>query len=144
MEKNMMWLMLGLIIAVAAFNIISALVILVTEKQTDIAILSTLGLNRSKIALIFIAQGTFNGLIGTLIGLLLGLGLTHYLNDILGAFGLGGLANPVDPSAGLPIIIVGEQIVLLLLGTILITLLATLYPSFKAGQIDPAEALKHE
>jgi len=144
MEKNMMWLMLGLIIAVAAFNIISALVILVTEKQTDIAILATLGLSRVKIALIFIAQGTFNGLIGTLVGLVLGLGLTHFLNDILSVFGLGGIANPVDPNAGLPVIIVPQQIVMLVIGTIAITLLATLYPSFKAGQIDPAEALKHE
>ncbi len=144
MEKNMMWLMLGLIIAVAAFNIISALVLLVTEKQTDIAILSTLGLSRSKIALIFIAQGTLNGLLGTLIGLLLGLGLTAELNSIINALGLGSLANPVDPSAGLPIIIVPQQIVMLVLGTVAITILATLYPSFKAGQTDPAEALKHE
>jgi len=144
MEKNMMWLMLGLIIAVAAFNIISALVILVTEKQTDIAILSTLGLSRTKIALIFIAQGTLNGLLGTVIGLFVGLGLTLQLNNILFALGLGGLANPVDPNAGLPIIIVEQQIVGLVLLTVLVTVVATLYPSFKAGQTNPAEALKHE
>jgi len=144
MEKNMMWLMLGLIIAVAAFNIISALVILVTEKQTDIAILSTLGLTRSKIALVFIAQGTLNGLIGTVIGLLVGLVVTYNLNDILFKFGLGGLANPVDPSAGLPISIVPQQILTLAILTVFITVLATLYPSFRAGQTNPAEALKHE
>lgn len=144
MEKNMMWLMLGLIIAVAAFNIISALVILVTEKQTDIAILSTLGLSRFNIALVFISQGTLNGLIGTLMGLVVGLTSTHYLNSMLLALGLGGIANPLDPLAGLPIIINPSQIIQLAIGTVLITVLATLYPSFKAGQTNPAEALKHE
>lgn len=144
MEKNMMWLMLGLIIAVAAFNIISALVILVTEKKTDIAILSTLGLSRFNIALVFISQGTLNGLIGTLMGLVVGLTSTHYLNSMLLALGLGGIANPLDPLAGLPIIINPSQIIQLAIGTVLITVLATLYPSFKAGQTNPAEALKHE
>jgi len=144
MEKNMMWLMLGLIIAVAAFNIISALVILVTEKQTDIAILSTLGLSRLKIALIFISQGTLNGLLGTVFGLAIGLALTTQLNSLLNMVGLGHVINPVDPGAGLPIIIEPEQIFGLALSTILVTILATLYPSFKAGQTNPAEALKHE
>lgn len=144
MEKNMMWLMLSLIIAVAAFNIISALVILVTEKQTDIAILSTLGLNQNKIALIFILQGTFNGLVGTLAGSGLGLLLTYFLNDILNALNLNLIMNPVDPSAGLPILINESQILILVGATVLLTLLATLYPSFKAGRIDPAKALKHD
>lgn len=144
MEKNMMWLMLGLIIAVAAFNIISALVILVTEKQTDIAILSTLGLNRSNISLIFIAQGTINGLIGTIIGLVGGLGITLVLNDVLMLVGLGGVVNPVDPTQGLPVIIDYQQITMLVVATIGVTLLATLYPSYKAGKINPAEALKYE
>lgn len=144
MEKNMMKLMLSLIIAVAAFNIISALVILVTEKQTDIAILSTLGFNRNKIALIFILQGTFNGLIGTLTGTGLGLLLTHYLNDILSTLNLNFIVNPVDPSAGLPILINQSQIFILVVATVLLTLLATLYPSFKAGRVEPAKALKHD
>jgi len=144
MEKNMMWLMLGLIIAVAAFNIISALVILVTEKQSDIAILSTLGLSRFKIALIFITQGTLNGLLGTAFGLVIGLALTTQLNSLLNMVGLGHVINPVDPGAGLPIVIEPEQIFGLALSTIIVTILATLYPSFKAGQTNPAEALKHE
>jgi len=144
MEKNMMWLMLSLIIAVAAFNIISALVILVTEKQTDIAILSTLGLNQNNIALIFILQGTFNGLIGTLAGSAIGLFLTCYLNEILTTLGLNLIVNPVDPNAGLPILINQSQILILVGATVLLTLLATLYPSFKAGRVDPAKALKHD
>lgn len=144
MEKNMMKLMLSLIIAVAAFNIISALVILVTEKQTDIAILSTLGLSRNKIALVFILQGTFNGVIGTLAGTGIGLLLTYYLNDILMALNLSFIVNPVDPTAGLPILIDQTQIIILVGATVLLTLLATLYPSFKAGRIEPAKALKHD
>lgn len=144
MEKNMMWLMLSLIIAVAAFNIISALVILVTEKQTDIAILATLGLSRTKIAMIFICQGTFNGLIGTLVGTALGLTLTFYLNDLLNFFNLNIIANPGDPGAGLPILINSQQIVMLVVATVLVTLISTLYPSYKAGNVDPAKALKHD
>jgi len=144
MEKNMMWLMLSLIIAVAAFNIISALVILVTEKQTDIAILSTLGLNQNNIALIFILQGTFNGLIGTLAGSAIGLLITCFLNEILTTLGLNLIVNPVDPSAGLPILINEGQILILVGATVLLSLLATLYPSFKAGRVDPAKALKHD
>lgn len=144
MEKNMMWLMLSLIIAVAAFNIISALVILVTEKQTDIAILSTLGLSRTKVAMIFIAQGTLNGFIGTVLGTAIGLTMTFYLNEILNLFNLNIVANPIDPTAGLPIVIDYQQIVWLIIATVGVTLLATLYPSFKAGAVDPAKALKHE
>jgi len=144
MEKNMIRLMLSLIIAVAAFNIISALVILVTEKQTDIAILATLGLNRTQIALIFICQGTFNGLIGTLLGTAIGLTLTKYLNDLLNFFHLNIIANPGDPSAGLPILINNEQILMLVGATVLTTLISTLYPSYKAGRVDPAKALKHD
>jgi len=144
MEKNMMWLMLSLIIAVAAFNIISALVILVTEKHIDIAILSTLGLSRSKIALIFICQGTFNGIIGTLLGTGLGLLITTYLNELLTFLHLNIIANPSDPSAGLPILIDNEQIVMLVGATVLTTLISTLYPSYKAGCVEPAKALKHD
>ncbi|NRA70489.1 MAG: lipoprotein-releasing ABC transporter permease subunit [Gammaproteobacteria bacterium] len=144
MEKNMMWLMLSLIIAVAAFNIVSALVILVTEKQTDIAIFSTLGLTRRRIAHIFIVQGVFNGLLGTVIGLFLGLGMVYFLNDILSLLGVKALANPVDPSAGLPILIKPIQISYLVVATLVVTFLATLYPSFKAGNVNPAEALKHD
>lgn len=144
MEKNMMWLMLSLIVAVAAFNIVSALVILVTEKQTAIAILSTLGMSQSQVAKIFIIQGVVNGVLGTMIGLVFGLGLTWLLNDILNVFGVAALANPVDPSAGLPILIKPVQILYLVIVTMVVTFIATLYPSYKAGQVNPAEALKHE
>ncbi|NRA55352.1 MAG: lipoprotein-releasing ABC transporter permease subunit [Gammaproteobacteria bacterium] len=144
MEKNMMWLMLSLIIGVAAFNIVSALVILVTEKQTAIAILSTLGLSPRRIANIFIIQGVVNGVVGAIIGLVLGLSAAIFLNDILSLLGINALANPVAPSSGLPILIRPLQIFYLMLATITVTFVATLYPSFKAGQVNPAEALKYE
>jgi len=144
MEKNMLWMMLSVIIAVAAFNIISALVILVTEKQTDIAILSTLGLSRVKTALIFITQGTLNGIIGTIVGTIAGLLLTYNLNPILHALNLNIVANPVDPTGGLPIVIDYQQVATLVLATVIVTLVSTLYPSYKAGAVEPAEALKHE
>ena len=144
MEKNMLWMMLSLIIAVAAFNIVSALVILVTEKQTDIAILSTLGLSRAKTALIFIVQGTLNGFIGTIIGTFAGLLLTHNLNGILHALNLNIVANPIDPTGGLPIVIDYQQVIILVLATVAVTLISTLYPSYKAGAVEPAKALKHE
>ncbi|MGB0832958.1 MAG: lipoprotein-releasing ABC transporter permease subunit [Psychrobium sp.] len=144
MEKNMLWMMLSLIIAVAAFNIISALVILVTEKQTDIAILSTLGLSRTRIAMIFIAQGTLNGFVGTVLGTVIGLLLTFNLNDILHALNLNIVANPIDPTGGLPIVVDFQQVVILVAATVVVTLVSTLYPSYKAGAVEPAKALKHE
>jgi lipoprotein-releasing system permease protein len=144
MEKNMMWLMLSLIIAVAAFNIVSALVILVTEKQTDIAILSTLGLSQGRIAKIFIVQGVVNGVIGAVLGLAIGLTVTLFLNDLLALLGIKALANPVDPLNGLPVLIKPLQIFYLMIATVGVTFVATLYPSFKAGSVKPAEALKHE
>ncbi|MCG7531664.1 lipoprotein-releasing ABC transporter permease subunit [Psychrobium sp. MM17-31] len=144
MEKNMLWMMLSLIIAVAAFNIISALVILVTEKQTDIAILSTLGLSRTRIAMIFIAQGTLNGFVGTVLGTIIGLLLTFNLNDILHALNLNIVANPIDPTGGLPIVVDFQQVAILVVATVVVTLVSTLYPSYKAGAVEPAKALKHE
>lgn len=144
MEKNMMWMMLSLIIAVAAFNIVSALVIMVTDKQTDIAILSTMGLDRNRISLVFILQGVSNGVIGTVTGLGAGLLLTFGLNDLLSLLGVSALSNPVDPSAGLPIILDPAQIVSVLGGALVITFVATLYPSYKAARINPAQALKYE
>jgi len=144
MEKNMMWLMLSLIIGVAAFNIVSALVILVTEKQTAIAILATLGLSPRRIANIFIIQGVVNGIVGAIIGLVLGLSAALFLNDIISLLGINALANPVDPTSGLPILIRPLQIFYLMLATITVTFVATLYPSFKAGRVNPAEALKYE
>jgi lipoprotein-releasing system permease protein len=140
MEKNMMGLMLGLIVAIAAFNIISALIMVVMEKQTEVAILKTQGMKSSRILLIFIVQGASSGIIGALIGGGLGILTADHLNTILQILGvdlrsLGGF---------LPVRIEPVQVVVVELLTILLSIMATLYPSFRASTVHPAEALRYE
>jgi len=102
MEKNMMFMMLLLIIAVAAFNIVSALVMVVTEKQGDIAILQTQGMEPGQIRSVFLLNGLFNGVKGAIIGLILGILVTYQLNNILAllniqlALSADGQGIPVD------------------------------------------------
>ncbi|MGP1947190.1 MAG: lipoprotein-releasing ABC transporter permease subunit LolC [Arsenophonus sp. NC-PG7-MAG3] len=138
MEKNMMGLLLSLIIAVAAFNIVTSLSLLVMEKESEGGILQTLGLKRSQIMAIFILQGAATGIIGSIIGTLLGLFITSQLNIIMPMLGL--LAKGIE----LPISIDPSRIMLIALSSIAISLLATLYPSWRAASIQPAEALRYE
>ncbi|MFP3013377.1 MAG: lipoprotein-releasing ABC transporter permease subunit LolC [Arsenophonus sp. NC-XBC3-MAG3] len=138
MEKNMMGLLLSLIIAVAAFNIITSLSLLVMEKESEGGILQTLGLKRSQIMAIFILQGAATGIIGSIIGTLLGLFITSQLNIIMPMLGL--LAKGIE----LPISIDPSRIMLIALSSIAVSLLATLYPSWYAASIQPAEALRYE
>jgi lipoprotein-releasing system permease protein len=142
MEKNMMWLMLSLIIAVAAFNIVSALVMVVIDKQGEIGILQTLGLDRLSIIKIFMTQGMFNGVIGTTLGSFIGLLLTFYINDILAIFSvnlLGGYSNQQ-----LPIVFQLSDLFIIVVGALLMTLCASLYPAYRASQTQPAEVLRNE
>lgn len=142
MEKNMMALMLMLVIAVAAFNVISALVMVVAEKRSDIAILQTQGLLRTDILKIFLLNGVFNGLKGALSGVLLGLVCAWQLNTLLGwfdtdlAFGENG--------QGLPIDIQWQQITVIAICSMLLCAIASLYPAFKAASIHPANSLRSE
>ncbi|MFS1539369.1 MAG: lipoprotein-releasing ABC transporter permease subunit LolC [Candidatus Phlomobacter fragariae] len=138
MEKNMMGLLLSLIIAVAAFNIVTSLSLLVMEKQSEVAILQTLGLKRPQIMAIFMLQGAGDGIIGTIIGTLLGLFIASQLNIIMPMFGL--LAKGIE----LPVSIDPGRIILIALSSIVISLLATLYPSWRAAAVQPAEALRYE
>ncbi len=138
MEKNMMGLLLSLIIAVAAFNIVTSLSFLVMEKESEGGILQTLGLKRSQIMAIFILQGAATGIIGSIIGTVLGLFITSQLNIIMPMLGL--LAKGIE----LPISIDPSRIILIVLSSIAISLLATLYPSWRAATIQPAEALRYE
>lgn len=142
MEKNMMMLMLLLIIAVAAFNIISALVMVVSEKKGDIAVLQTQGMTPKTIMLIFILNGLFNGVKGAGIGLILGCLVTSQLNNILELVN-SPLALAADGS-GLPIEMDISQIASITLFSMLLCIAASIYPAYKAMQIQPSQALQNE
>ncbi|MCW8090613.1 lipoprotein-releasing ABC transporter permease subunit [Alteromonas sp. ASW11-130] len=142
MEKNMMFMMLLLIIAVAAFNIVSSLVMVVTEKQGDIAILRTQGMARNQIMRIFILNGVFNGMKGALIGGLLGILASTQLNSLLVLMNV-----PIafaDNGQGIPIDLRWMQIGLVMLFSLLLCVVASLYPAFKAMSVQPASALQNE
>ncbi|MBF7072960.1 lipoprotein-releasing ABC transporter permease subunit [Glaciecola sp. MH2013] len=140
MEKAMMSLMLLLIIAVAAFNIVSALVMVVSEKTADIAILQTQGLLPKDVMLIFILNGIFNGFKGILAGVVLGLLLVWNLNDILRLLGSPLAFGP--NGTGLPIDLRLVEILYISLGSLVLCVGATLYPAFKAASINPANSLQ--
>ncbi|EAS64259.1 lipoprotein-releasing ABC transporter permease subunit LolC [Photobacterium angustum] len=140
MEKNMMGLMLGLIIGVAAFNIISALVMVVMEKQSEVAILKTQGMTHRQVLTIFIVQGASSGVIGALLGGLLGALVAHYLNTIISVFGV----DLASIGGTLPTVIEPMQIMFVILGAISLSLLATVFPSYRAAAVRPAEALRYE
>lgn len=138
MEKNVMGLLIGLIVIVAAFNIITSLSLLVMEKQGEVAILKTQGLSRFKIMLIFIIQGASSGVIGTLLGSTLGLVLACNLNNIMETLDLS-LAG-----IELPTLIEPSQIAFIIIGLLMLSLISTLYPAYRAATIQPAEALRYE
>ncbi|MBT1443092.1 lipoprotein-releasing ABC transporter permease subunit [Shewanella sp. JM162201] len=140
MEKNMMSLMLSLIVAVAAFNIVSALVMMVVDKTTDVAVLMTQGLKRAEVMGIFVVQGSLNAVLGLVLGLAAGLLLALNLNTVLSAIGVSVLGG----GQSLPVIVSGTQLGIIVLGTVIITLLATLYPALKASRVEPAQALRYE
>ena len=144
MEKNMIWLLLCLIIAVAAFNILSSSVMVVTDKSAEVAILKTLGIQASTINFIFIIQGAFSGIIGALIGTGLGLLLSTYINEVMTFLGLHLLANASGGARLLPVVHEPIQIVSIMFGAMFLSLLATLYPAYRAGKVSPVEALRYE
>ncbi|MDN4501210.1 lipoprotein-releasing ABC transporter permease subunit [Alteromonadaceae bacterium BrNp21-10] len=142
MEKNMMSLMLLLIVAVAAFNIVSALVMVVSEKRGDIAILRTQGMTTSHITGIFLVNGLYNGVKGVAWGLVGGVLLATQLDAIIQLIGLRFLPGPAG--AGLPVLIEWQQVMSIGLLSLLLTFLATLYPAYSAAKVAPADALRYE
>ena len=148
MEKKMMFIILSLIVAVAAFNIVSTLVMAVTDKQADIAILRTLGASPSSIMKIFIVQGVVIGVIGTLLGsicgILLALNLDVVVPFIEHLLGMQFLAKDVYYITELPSELRLPEVLLVTGISFVISLLATLYPSYRASKIQPAEALRYE
>ena len=148
LEKIMMFIILVLIILVAAFNIISTLIMVVMEKYKDIAILKSMGASSKGILKIFVIEGLVTGIVGTVLGTLLGLVVVFNLAGIQGLLerllGLRLLASDVYYIDKLPSQVNPLDIALIVLTAILISLLATLYPSWRASKLDPAEALRYE
>ena len=142
MEKNMMFLMLLLIIAVAAFNIVSALVMVVSEKNSDIAILLSQGMQVSNVRAIFMINGVLNGLKGAAIGAALGILAVLFINDLLDLLGIH-LALSADGN-GLPVDMRWEQVVWVTLFSLLLCLLASWYPAQRAMKVQPARILQRE
>jgi lipoprotein-releasing system permease protein len=147
-EKRMMFIILTLIVAVAAFNLVSTLVMTVTDKRADIAILRTLGASPGSIMGIFVVQGAMVGVIGTLAGLLLGLGVALNIDVIVPALeqALGAHFLPQDIYliSRMPSDPRAADIVPITLISLVLSLVATLYPSWRASQVKPAEALRYE
>ena len=148
LEKTMMFLILTLIIAVAAFNIVSTLIMVVTDKRADIAILRTLGASPASILGIFMVQGTFIGFTGTILGLLGGVTLASNVETLvprLEAFlGTKILPAQVYYITEVPSDLQWPDVTVISIVAFLLTILATLYPAWSASRTQPAEALRYE
>jgi lipoprotein-releasing system permease protein len=147
-EKRMMFIILTLIVAVAAFNLVSTLVMTVTDKRGDIAILRTLGASPRSIMGIFVVQGAAAGVLGTLggaaLGLLVALNIDVIVPAIERALGIAFLPGSVYVISRMPSQPMASDIVPITVIALLLALLATLYPSWRASRINPAEALRGE
>lgn len=147
-QRNVMVIILALIILVAAFNIISSLVMLVKEKRRDIAVLRTMGASRGSVMRVFMAAGTWIGVVGTVVGVVLGLVLAanlerihHFVEQLSGQeilveniYFLSSLPTKTDP----------REVVVIVLLSLALSFLATIYPARRAASLDPAEALRYE
>jgi lipoprotein-releasing system permease protein len=148
MEKRVMFILLSLIIGVAAFNIICTLIMVVMEKNRDIAILKSMGSKRISIMKIFVFEGLIIGLVGTLLGsifgLLIALNMESMSSFVERVFGFKILPGDVYYISQLPSRVDVMDIVIVVCVAIGISLLATIYPAWKASSLDPAEALRYE
>jgi len=148
LEKRVMFIILSLIVLVAAFNIISALIMIVMEKNKDIAILKTMGATRAGIMKIFIYQGLVVGAIGTFFGCIAGLAVALNLEALSrfveNLFGFKILPGDVYYLSELPSQVNYGDVGIIILGTLLISFLSTIYPSWRASRLDPVEALRYE
>jgi lipoprotein-releasing system permease protein len=147
-EKRVMFIILTLIVAVAAFNIVSTLVMLVTDKQADIAILRTLGASPRSVMQIFVVQGALIGVIGTLIGVIGGVILAFNVDVAVPALeqvlGFKFLSKDVYYISELPSEVQPWDVATIGLVSLVLSFVATIYPSWRAARINPAEALRYE
>jgi len=148
MEKTMIGLLLMVIVAVAAFNIISTLVMVVTDKKSDIAILRTMGATPKAIMSIFIVQGAYIGVVGTFIGTTLGILLSLNVSEIIQAIESLMKTQFLNPDvyfiSDLPSQLRMEDVVIVTGSALAMSLLATIYPAWRASKVQPAEALRYE
>ncbi len=148
MEKTMVGLLLTLIVAVAAFNIVSTLVMVVTDKQGDIAILRTFGASPRMIMGIFMVQGSLIGVIGTLLGVFLGiiaaLNVSEIVSWLESVLGIHFLSPDVYFISYLPSQLQWQDVAVISISGLMMSFLATLYPAWRASRIHPAEALRYE
>ncbi|ASP39988.1 lipoprotein-releasing system transmembrane subunit LolC [Bacterioplanes sanyensis] len=148
MEKTMIGLLLLIIVAVAAFNIISTLVMVVTDKHADIAILRTMGAKPSTIMKIFMVQGLAIGVVGIALGSALGILAALTISDVIAwleqALGFQILNADVYFISYLPSQLLWQDVAVITSAALLLSFLATLYPSYRAAKVDPAEALRYE
>lgn len=148
MEKTMMFFILMLIIAVAAFNLVATLVMVVNDKESDIAIMRTLGATPRMIMAIFMVQGALIGIVGTLLGVLGGIWLTYHVTEIVN--GIQHLFNVELLSPGvyfldyLPSHLEGRDVFEISTSAFILSFLATLYPAWLAARMNPVEALRYE
>ena len=147
-ERNVMFIILLLIIVVAAFNLISSLIMLVNNKKKDIGILRTLGVSKTQLLKIFILNGFFIGFIGTVLGLVLGLLFCQNINQIKDFFELfmdsDLFSEEIYFFSQLPIIIDFKEIILIVMISLLLSFVATIYPAYKASKVEPIHLIKWE
>jgi lipoprotein-releasing system permease protein len=148
MQKTMMFFILLLIIAVAIFNLVSTLVMVVNEKEADIAILRTIGATPRNIMAIFIVQGAMIGVVGTLLGVIGGIALAWNVTDIVNwiqdLFHVKFLSESVYFVDYLPSQIQSSDVWQIALASLGLSLLATIYPAWRASRTEPVEALRYE
>jgi lipoprotein-releasing system permease protein len=131
---------IGLIVIVAALNIIASLVLLVMEKSRDIAILKTMGATRRSVTIVFMLQGLLIGLVGTTAGALLGTGLSY----VADRYELVQIPSEVYQISHVPFVVEPRDFIVVVIAAIVICFLATIYPSRQAAKLDPVQALRFE
>jgi lipoprotein-releasing system permease protein len=148
MEKTVMFILLSLVILIAAFNLVSSLVMLVQDKQSDIAILRTLGMSPGAVMRVFVVQGLVVGLAGIAIGVSAGVALASNLSHVVAfvekVFDTELMPSDVYYISGVPSVVNASDVVMVALIAFVMCLLATLYPAWRASRTDPATALRYE